>query len=115
MDNRADAAVIDKQMRVLLHAAGDRNASLFEAVALNNAGVELEQSGQHEAALAKYRAACDLDPLNSGSRPNLPLCLCRLKRWKEGIAELSEALRQDPNDAEATRALYLALDQPGVS
>jgi tetratricopeptide (TPR) repeat protein len=110
----AEAAVIDNEMKVLLQASGDRNATLFEAVALNNAGVELEKSQQYDAALAKYRAACDLDPLNSGFRRNLALCLCRLKRWKEGIAELREVLRLDPNDAEATRALFLALDQPGV-
>jgi tetratricopeptide (TPR) repeat protein len=87
---------------------------MLEATASNNTGVELEKSGQYEAALARYRAASDLDPFNAGFRRNLALCLCRLGRWKEGIAELREVLRLNPDDADATRALYLALDQPGA-
>jgi predicted Zn-dependent protease len=63
------------------------------------------------AAAEKYRAALDLDPLNSGFRRNLALVLCRLGLWKEGVAELREVLRLDPNDADATKALYIALEK----
>ena len=110
----AEAEAVEKRFKALLEASADRSATQFEATALNNAGVELEKSGKYEAALAKYGAALELDPLNSGFRRNLALCLCRLGRWKEGIAELREVLRQNPDDEEATRALYLALDQPGA-
>ena len=110
----AEAEVIYKRLKLVGQAAGDRDATMFQASALNNAGVELEKSEQYEAALAKYRAASDLDPFNPVFRRNLALCLCRLGRWKEGVAELREVLRLNPNDSEATRALYLALDQPGA-
>jgi tetratricopeptide (TPR) repeat protein len=110
----AEAEVINDRLKSVLEAAGNRSATMLEATALNNTGVELEKFGQTEAALAKYRAASDMDPFNPGFRRNLALSLCRLGRWKEGIAELREVLRLNPDDGEATRALYLALDQPGA-
>jgi Flp pilus assembly protein TadD len=79
--------------------------------ALNDEGIRLEKAGQLPAAIAKYRAALELNPLAGGVRRNLGLALCRLGRWDEGIAELREAQRVDPDDAETTRALYVALDQ----
>jgi tetratricopeptide (TPR) repeat protein len=78
---------------------------------LNNDGVELEKSGKLSAALEKYRSALELDPLHGGYRRNLALGLCRLGQWEQGIAELREVLRQNPNDEETTRALYIALEQ----
>jgi tetratricopeptide (TPR) repeat protein len=63
------------------------------------------------AALEKYRSALDLDPLHGGYRRNLALGLCRLGKWEQGIAELREVLKQDPDDEEATKALYIALDK----
>ncbi len=107
----AEAEVFHQRFKQHLKASGDNSATLFESIELNNAGVDLEKSGQHDMAMSKYRAALALDPANSGFRRNLAFCLCRLGRWKEGIAELREVLRQSPDDAEATRALYLALDQ----
>jgi tetratricopeptide (TPR) repeat protein len=112
--SNSEAEVINQRLKSVLQQVGSRNATMLEATASNNTGVELEKSGQYEAALAKYRAASDLDPFNAGFRRNLALCLCRLGRWKEGIAELREVLRLNPDDADATRALYLALDQPGA-
>jgi tetratricopeptide (TPR) repeat protein len=112
--DNAESEVTYKRLKRIVQAEVGRNPTMLEALTLNNTGVELEQSGQYKAALAKYRAALDLDPSNTGFRRNLALCLCRLGRWKEGIAELREVLRLDPDDGEATRALYLALDQPGA-
>ena len=112
--NATEAETVEREIKALLQASGQRNATTLEGNSLNNAGVELDKLGRHEAALEKYRAALDLDPLNSGFRRNLALGLCRLGRWKEAIVELREVLRQNPDDEEASRALYLALDQPGV-
>ena len=71
----------------------------------------LEKSGDVRAALAKYRAALDLDPTVYVFRLNYALALCRLGRWQDGIVELREVLRVDPDNANAARALYIALDQ----
>jgi predicted Zn-dependent protease len=61
--------------------------------------------------LEKYRAALELDPEHGGFRLNLGLALCRLGRWDEGIAEMREVVRRDPDNAEATKALYIAMEQ----
>ncbi len=86
-------------------------ANSMTAPMLNNEGVELEKAGKVAAALEKYRAALELDPTHPGFRLNLALALCRLGRWEQGISELKEILRLDPNNAEATRALYIAMEE----
>jgi tetratricopeptide (TPR) repeat protein len=76
----------------------------------NNAGVELEKAGNLSGALEKYRDAVRLDPKVTVFRRNMALALCRLGRWDEGIAELREVLKEDPDDAQATKALYIAIE-----
>ena len=78
---------------------------------LVDAGRGLEKSGDFRAALEKYRAALDLDPSDAVLRLNYGLALCRLGRWQQGVAELREVLRLDPNNAAAAKALYIALDE----
>jgi predicted Zn-dependent protease len=51
------------------------------------------------------------DPSNTVFRRNLALALCRLGQWDEGIVELEKVLEADPDDREATRALYIAIEQ----
>ncbi len=63
------------------------------------------------AALAKYRAALDLDPTGTGFQLNYGLALCRLGRWEDATAELREVLRLDPDNQMAAKALYMAIDQ----
>jgi tetratricopeptide (TPR) repeat protein len=75
---------------------------------LNDEGIELEKSGDIWAALAKYRAALDLDPTGFGFELNYGLALCRIGRWEEGTTELREVLRLDPDNAVAAKALYIA-------
>ena len=70
-----------------------------------------EKSGDVRAALAKYRAALDLDPTGFGFRLNYALALCRLGRWQDGVDELREVLRVDPDNADAAKALYIAREQ----
>ena len=83
----------------------------FAASDLNSQGIQLEKSGDVRDALAKYRAALDLDPTGYGFRLNYALALCRLGQWQDGIAELHEVLRVDPDNVDAAKALYVALDQ----
>jgi len=78
---------------------------------LNDAGMALEKLGNVQAALEKYRAALQMDPTDEVFRLNYGLALCRLGRWQQGAAELREVLRLDPNNADATKALYIALDE----
>jgi hypothetical protein len=40
----------------------------------------------------------------------LGLALCRFDRCEEGIQELREVLRNNPDDQATTRALYIALE-----
>ena len=84
---------------------------VLKAGELNNAGVALEKEGKFDAALAKYRAALAISPQETLFRRNLALVLCRLGHWEEAIVELREVLRLAPGDAEATKALYIALDK----
>jgi tetratricopeptide (TPR) repeat protein len=81
---------------------------VFKGSQLNNEGIELERSGKLEAAVDRYASALEVDPLNTVFRRNLALALCRKGRWQEGIQELREVLRLDPNDEAAAKALYIA-------
>jgi tetratricopeptide (TPR) repeat protein len=95
-----------------LQRQSDRASEVgLAATALNSAGVQLEKSGDIRAALAKYRAALDLDPTGFGFRLNYALALCRLGRWQDGVVELREVLRLDPDNADAAKALYIAREQ----
>ena len=77
---------------------------------VDNQGVVLEKAGKLAEAIEKYRSAVALDPFQTVFRRNLGLALCRLNRWDEGIVELKQVLERDPEDIEATKALYIALD-----
>jgi tetratricopeptide (TPR) repeat protein len=106
-----EAKPIEKQLAEL-RAQSDRASTVALAASrLNDEGIALEKSGDVRAALAKYRAALDLDPTGTGFQLNYGLALCRLGRWDDGIAELREVLRLDPDNHEAAKALYIAIDQ----
>ncbi len=112
-----EARPIEKRMAELQHQSDRASEVGFAASDLNSEGIQLERSGDIRAALAKYRAALDLDPTGFGFRLNYALALCRLGRWRDGIVELREVLRLDPDNADAAKALYIAVDkakaQPG--
>jgi tetratricopeptide (TPR) repeat protein len=99
------------QAQALLAQDNQVNQHLIESQNLDNEGVALEKQGNVAAALAKYRAAVELNPQHSGFRYNYALALCRLGRWREGIGELNEILHSDPGNIEARRALYIAEDK----
>jgi tetratricopeptide (TPR) repeat protein len=110
-----EAKAIEKRLSAL-QQQNDRASEVgFAASGLNSEGIQLQNSGDVRGALAKYRAALDLDPTGYGFRLNYALALCRLGRWQDGIAELREVLRVDPDNADAAKALYVALDQTRVN
>ena len=106
-----EAKPIEKQLAEL-RAKSDRASTVALAASrLNDEGIAMEKSGDVRAALAKYRAALDLDPTGTGFQLNYGLALCRLGRWEDAIAELREVLRLDQDNQEAAKALYIAIDQ----
>jgi len=106
-----EAKAIDKRIAALQQQDNRASEVGFAASGLNSEGIQLEKSGDIRGALAKYRAALDLDPTGYGFRLNYGLVLCRLGRWQDGITELREVLRVDPDNADAAKALYVAVDQ----
>jgi tetratricopeptide (TPR) repeat protein len=109
--DKAEAQKVQLQTKALLAHDDQVNQHLIEAQNLDNEGVALEKQGDLTAALGKYRAALELNPQHPGFRLNYALALCRLGRWREGIAELNEILENDPGNIEARHALYIALDK----
>jgi tetratricopeptide (TPR) repeat protein len=109
--DKAEAQKIQAQAKALLSQDDQINQHLLEAQTLDDEGVALEKQGDLAGALAKYRAALELNPQHSGFRLNYALALCRLGRWREGIAELNDILENDPGNIEARHALYIALDK----
>ena len=106
-----EAKPIEQRMVELQHQSDRASEVGLAASGLNDDGIQLERSGDLRAALAKYRAALDLDPTGFGFRLNYALALCRLGRWQNGIVELREVLRLDPDNANAAKALYVAVDK----
>lgn len=106
-----EAKPIEERMAELQHQSDRASEVGFAASGLNSEGIQLERSGDIRAALAKYRGALDLDPTGFGFRLNYALALCRLGRWQDGIVELREVLRLDPDNADAAKALYIAADK----
>jgi tetratricopeptide (TPR) repeat protein len=113
--NAPEADEVFQKVADLLKQSSQASEQLLQTRDLNDEGVNLEKSGQVAAAIEKYRAALKIDPLLGPVRRNLALALCRQGRWDAGIAELRETLRLYPDDAETTRALYIALDQQAAT
>lgn len=103
---RVDEKVIELQR--LNTQAGD---VLFAASGANEEGLKLERDGDLPDALEKYRKAVDLDPTGYGFRLNYALALCRLGRWQNGIVQLHEVLKEDPDNVDAAKALFIAQEQ----
>ncbi len=99
----------------MIEVADRARENEFETARLHGDAVRFEETGHFAAALEKYRAVLELEPLNTTARRNLALVLCRLDRWHEGIEELEAILRDDPNDAETARTLAIVLDQARLS
>jgi tetratricopeptide (TPR) repeat protein len=109
--NMTEAQAIRSQMEILLQANRNSSENALQVAHLNSEGMQLEKQGDAQGAMMKYRMALELDPTAGGIRLNYGLSLCRLHRWHDGIAEIQEVLRVDPDNGTAARALYIAKEQ----
>jgi tetratricopeptide (TPR) repeat protein len=105
-----ESKTCEERLLLMVHEELILNDRTSAAAAANNQGVDLERRGDLKGALEKYREAAKLNPAQTVFRRNLALALCRMGRWQEGITELRAVLKENPNDADATQALYVALD-----
>ena len=106
-----ESARYRKKLTLMTRAADKARENALDTARLHGEAVRLEKSGDYAAALDRYRAVLEFEPLHAVARRNMALVLCRLNRWDEGIEELQAILRDDPDDAETSRALTIALDQ----
>jgi protein O-GlcNAc transferase len=109
-----EAAKVKAMLAAALREIDRESQAAFTALKLNNEGAALEKSGDLRGALEKYRTAVALDPTHAGIRLNFGVALLRLGQWKEGLAELREAVRRDPDNTLAKAALNDALEQAPV-
>lgn len=107
----AEARRYRRELAELIRLGDQARENELATARLHGEAVRLQQAGDHRAALEKYRAVLEVEPLNPTARHNLALVLCALGRWSEGIAELREILREHPDNLEVTRALAAVLDQ----
>jgi protein O-GlcNAc transferase len=117
-DGQEERAREAKQRLTDLLRKRDRaSENALQAVQLNNEGAALEKAGNLRAALEKYRAALSLDAEHVGIRTNFAIALLRLGQWNQGIAELREAVRRDPDNAMLKSALRDAIAKapPGTN
>jgi len=106
-----EARRIKEKLVEVLRGIDKESQGAFTALQLNNEGAALEKAGNLPAALEKYRQAVALDPAHIGIRINFAVASLRLGHWAEGIAELREALRRDPENKLVKATLDDALRQ----
>ena len=111
-EEQADA--IKKKLAALLRDKDKDDQNLLAGIELNNRGADLEKAGDLRGALQKYRAALDLLPGHVGIRVNFAIALLRLGQWNQGLPELREAQRREPENAVIRAALDDALAQAPV-
>jgi protein O-GlcNAc transferase len=110
----AQADAIKQKLAELLRDKDKDDQNLLAGIELNNQGANLEKAGDLAGALEKYRAARKLLPDHNGIRVNFAIALLRLGQWKEGLAELREAARREPDNAVLKAALDDALAKAPV-
>ena len=110
-----EAKQVDEKVIELMRRDVNATQVSMTASGLNDEGIGLEKFGDVQAAMVKYKAALDLDPTGYGFRLNYGLALCKLGHWREGIVQLREVLKADPNNADAAKALYIAQEKVATS
>ncbi len=110
----AEADGVKQKLAELLRDKDKDDQNLLAGIELNNQGADLEKAGNLAGAVEKYRAAQVLLPGHVGIRVNLAVALLRSGQWKEGLAELREAVRREPGNAVLQAALDDALAQAPV-
>ena len=102
---------VEKQVLEIQHLSTRASEVLFTASGLNEEGLKLEHDGDLLGAMGKYRQAVDLDQTGYGFRLNYALALCRVGKWQDGITQLQEVLKEDPDNADAAKALFTAQEE----
>jgi tetratricopeptide (TPR) repeat protein len=105
------ADVARRQLAEVIRERDTNDQIRVKAIEMNNRGASLEKSGDVRGAIEKYRAALELQPEHAGIRANLATALLKLGQWDEGIAQLREAVRRDPHNADLQRAVDSAVAQ----
>lgn len=105
------AETVKAALAALIRDRDDRDQKMVAALELNNRGAELEKAGDIRAALEKYRAALEILPDHVGIRTNLAVALLKLGEWEDGVNQMREALRRDPDNAELRKAFESAVAQ----
>ena len=108
---KEDAKPLDEKIGEMTRLSDKAGQVLFAASSLNEEGLKLENEGDLVGALEKYHGALDLDPTGYGFRLNYALALCRTGKWEEGITQLQEVLKEDPDNADAAKALFIAQEE----
>ncbi len=107
------AAAVKTRLTELIREKNKADQNLLVSIEWNNRGAALEREGNLKGALEKYRAALAMNPGHAGIRTNLAVALLKLGYWQEGLAELREALRRDPDNTTLQQALKDAQTQFG--
>jgi protein O-GlcNAc transferase len=103
------ASRVKEDLAELLRKRDQAAEDELVAVQLNNQGAAFEKAGNLDRAIEKYRAALALAPEHVGFRVNFAAALLRVGNWREGTAELKDALRRDPENMRIKAALDDAL------
>ena len=98
------------------HGAEDAFQEVAAAIPLNEVYNDLgaaQAQRDDAAAIANYRKALEGDDADSDYRFNVGYAQWRLGRFDEAVESFRAAVARDPNDAEATTFLGLALKKTG--
>ena len=106
------AEAVRKTLAALMRKKEQDSRNALAAIEINDQGAALQKAGNLQGAMEKYRQALKLDPKHTGIRLNYAVALLHLGRWNEGVAELREIIREDPNNIEAQQALHYVLAHP---
>jgi Flp pilus assembly protein TadD len=106
-----EAEQVRERLATLLRNRDRTDQNALNAIKINNEGAKLEKAGDLRAACDKYRIALQLYPDHVGIRVNYAVVLLRLGQWTEGLTQLREAQRRDPENAKIKAALADALKQ----
>lgn len=75
------------------------------------------KTGKYQQAVDTYNQALEVDPLNKGTNSkilqNRAMCLTKLKKFKEAIADCTRALELDPSYTKARKTKAKALGESG--
>ncbi len=107
----AEADEVKKRLEDVIRSRDRGDQALVAAIEINNRGAELEKSGNVRGALDNYREALNVYPDHVGIRVNLAVALLKTGQWEEGLAQMREALRRDPDNSQIKAALADAESQ----